>query len=347
MNNIRRRYSCSKNFLYCVTAFYIFNGTVYSQQPRYEVTTTKYLLGTQIDITGIHKDIDSLKKAMYFAYKEIERIQGVMSIQIDTTEVSKINHNSGIMPVKVSYETYSIIDRSVEYSKKYNGLFDITIGPISDLWGFSSEHKITSVPDKRAVDSLVKLVDYKLIRLNPEDTSVYLPLKGMMIDLGGIAKGYAVDRAVTVMKNYGMKDFFINAGGDLFVSGMKTDEQEWSVGIKAPRDESKIFARMNVKDMAVGTSGDYERFVIIDGKRYHHIFNTKTGYPVMISQSATALANTTEEAVVLSKIVFIYGADEYMKTKAATGVMGALVDSTGNIVYDERLKQFNNFEIVK
>ena len=168
-----------------------------------------------------------------------------------------------------------------------------------------------------------------------------------MIDLGGIAKGYAVDRAAEVMKKFWMKDFFINAGGDLYVSGMKTDDQEWSVGIKAPRNESKIFARMNVKNMAVGTSGDYERYVIIDGKRYHHIFNTKTGYPVMISQSATALANTTEEAVVLSKIVFIIGADEYMKTKEGSGVLGAIVDSSGKIVYDERLKQNNNFEIVK
>jgi len=348
VNKINPRFIYSRIFLFCFIVFYFCTcGNTFSQQPRYEVTTTKYLLGTQIDITGIHSDIDSLKKAMYYAYKEIERIQGVMSIQIDTTEVSRINHNSGISPVKVSYETYSIISRSIEYSQKYNGMFDITIGPISDLWGFSSEHKINSVPDRRIVDSLIKLVDYKLIRLNPADTSVYLPLKRMMIDLGGIAKGYAVDRASEVMKKNGMKDFFINAGGDLYVSGMKTDEQQWSVGIKAPRDESKIFARMNVKDMAVGTSGDYERYVIIDGKRYHHIFNTKTGYPVMISQSATAIANTTEEAVVLSKIVFIYGADEYMKTKQLTGILGALVDSTGNIVYDERLKENNNFEIVK
>src|SRR5207253_1411949 len=158
------------------------------------------------------------------------------SIQIDTTEVSRINHNSGLAPLKVSWETYSIISRSIDYSKKYNGIFDITIGPISNLWGFSSDTKITSVPDKKIIDSLLKLVDYNLIQLNSSDTSVYLPLKGMVIDLGGIAKGYAVDRAAKVMKKYGMKDFFINAGGDIYASGMKTDSLKWTVGIKAPRD---------------------------------------------------------------------------------------------------------------
>ncbi len=113
----------------------------------------------------------------------------------------------------------------------------------------------------------------------------------MKIDLGGIAKGYAVDRAAQVMKEYGMKDFFVNAGGDIYVSGTKTNDQKWSIGIKNPRDEKKIIADFEVTDMAIGTSGDYERFVIIDGIRYHHIFNTHTGYPVMLSQSGLPCLN--------------------------------------------------------
>lgn len=319
----------------------------YAQQPKYEVTTTKYLLGTQIDITAIHSDIDSMKKAMYFAFKEIERIQGVMSIQIDTTEVSKINLNAGISLVKVSWELYSIISRSINYSKKYNGIFDITIGPISELWGFSSDKKITSLPDKNIIDSLIKLVDYNLIILNPGDTSVFLLKKGMKIDLGGIAKGYAVDRATEVMRKYGMKNFFINAGGDIFVSGTKSNEQQWCIGIKNPRDEKKIIANFELTELAIGTSGDYERYVIIDGKRYHHIFDTHTGFPVMISQSGTALAETAEEAVVLSKVVFIIGAEEYLKTKNNSGIMGVIVNGEGKIVYDDRLINLYNFKLVK
>ena len=318
----------------------------FAQQPKYEVKTTKYLLGTEIDITAVHGDIDSMKKAMYYSFKEIERIQQVMSVQIDTSEASEINLNAGIAPVKVSKELYSIIERSVDYSEKYKGIFDITIGPISVLWGFSSDKKINSVPDKNIIDSLIKLVNYKHITLDPADTSVFLINKGMRIDLGGIAKGYAVDRATEVMKKYGMKDFFINAGGDIYVSGMKTADQKWSVGIKDPRDVNKIIANFEVSDIAVGTSGDYERFVIIDGKRYHHIFNTMTGYPVMISQSGTAFAATAEEAVVLSKVVFITGGEEYLRSKDFTGIMGVIVTENGKIVYDDRLTELYNFKVL-
>lgn len=318
-----------------------------AQIPKYEVTTTKYLLGTQIDITAIHSDIDSMKKAMYFAFKEIERIQGVMSVQTDTTEASEVNLNAGISPVKVSIELFSIIERSIEYSKKYDGIFDITIGPISELWGFSSDKKITSVPDAGIIDSLIRLVDYKLILLNPGDTSVFLLKTGMKIDLGGIAKGYAVDRATEIMKKFGMKDFFVNAGGDIYVSGAKSNEQKWSIGIKNPRDEKKIIANFEVSGLAIATSGDYERYVIIGGKRYHHIFDTRTGYPVMISQSATALALTTEEAVVLSKVLFIKGAEEYLITKDETGIRGVIVSEDGKIVYDESLDTEFNFSLIK
>ncbi|MEZ4691449.1 MAG: FAD:protein FMN transferase [Ignavibacteria bacterium] len=148
-----------------------------AQQPKFEVTTSKYLLGTKIDITAIHSDIDSMKKAMYFAFREIERIQGVMSVQLDTTEASLINKNAGIAPVRVSSELYSIISRSIDYSKKFEGIFDITIGPISELWGFSSDKKITELPDSNLINSLLKLVNYNLIILNPDDTSVFLSEK--------------------------------------------------------------------------------------------------------------------------------------------------------------------------
>ncbi len=327
--------------------FFLTYTDSHAQLPKYEVNTTKYLLGTQIDITAIHENIDSMKKAMYFAFKEIERIQGLMSIQIDTTEASLVNQNAGISPVKVSPELYSIIERSIAYSNKYDGIFDITIGPISELWGFSSDIKLTSLPDQSIIDSLIKLVDYKLILLNPLDTSVFLQKKGMKIDLGGIAKGYAVDRATEVMRKHGMKDFFVNAGGDIFASGTKDQYKKWSIGIKDPRNEKNIIASLDVSGLAVGTSGDYERYVIIDGKRYHHIFDPETGYPVMKSQSATAIAETSEESVVLSKVLFILGAEEYLKTKNETGIIGVIVSSEGEIIYDENLSSLYYFRLIK
>lgn len=302
-------------------------------------------MGTKFDITAIHTSIDSMKKAMYFAFKDVERIQGVMSSAIDTSEIFKVNSLAGEKPVKISYETYSIIERSINYSKKYGGIFDITIGSITELWGFSGDEPVIKIPEQKAIDSLIKLVGYQKIVLNPSDTSVFLPERGMKIDLGGIAKGYAIDRASMIMKKYGMNNFFINGGGDIYVCGYKSEGVKWSVGIEHPRKKNAIIASLDVNDMAVGTSGDYERFAIINGVRYHHIFNVTTGYPSMTSESATAIASTTEEAVVLSKILFINGAEKY--TYDNQNIPGVIVDLEGKTYYEDRLLKDYNFKLIK
>jgi len=302
-------------------------------------------MGTKINITAVSGSIDSMKKAMYFSFKEIERIQGVMSSQIDTSEISAINSAAGISSVHVSYETYSIIERSVAYSVKYP-CFDITIGPISELWGFSSDHPVLTVPDQNVIDSLLLLVGYEKIKLNAADTSVFLSIKGMKLDLGGIAKGYAIDRAAVEMKKYGMNNFFINAGGDIYVNGTKTKDEKWLIGIKHPRNESKIFAALVLPgDGAIGTSGDYERYMIIEGKRYHHIFDVKTGFPVMVSESATSFAATAEEAVILSKYFFIIGGNKYNTEQI--GLPAIIVTANGDIIYDKKLENTHSLQLVK
>ncbi len=302
-------------------------------------------MGTEFEITAVHTSIDSMKKAVYYALREVERIQGVMSMQIDTSEVYKINSNAGLNPVKVSYETYSIIERSIEYSKKYEGVFDITIGPVSVRWGFNGDKPVTEIPSQRTIDSLLKLVGYEKIKLNSADTSVYLELKGMMLDLGGIAKGYAVDRASIVMKEKGITNFIVNGGGDMFVSGYKNPGQlqKWSVGIKHPRKDNSILAVFEINDMAVGTSGDYERFAIINGTRYHHIFDPKTGLPSNTSQSSTSIAPSTEEAVILSKYFFITGSS----LLTSINYNGIIVDSSGKIYSSPEMKTLHNLIISK
>lgn len=321
--------------------------TANSQESKlYEFSASKYLMGTQFEITTVHTSIDSMKKAVYFALVEVERIQSVMSMQIDTSEISKINSMAGIQPVKVSYETYSIIERSIEYSKKYDGVFDITVGPISERWGFNSDQPVTEIPSNSTIDSLLKLVGYEKIRLIPADTSVYLELKGMMLDLGGIAKGYAVDRASDIMRSKGMKNFIVNGGGDMYVSGYKniSQNQKWSVGIKHPRRENSLLALFEINDMAVGTSGDYERYTIINGKRYHHIFDPKTGWPSKTSQSATTIAPTTEEAVILSKYFFIKGGNVLSD---GAGRDGVVVDAAGTVFSSQNMKSLYNITLNK
>jgi thiamine biosynthesis lipoprotein len=303
-------------------------------------------MGTEFEITAVHTSIDSMKKAIYYALREVERIQGVMSMQIDTSEVYRINSNAGIKPVKVSYETYSIIERSIEYSKKYNGVFDITIGPVTVRWGFNGDKSVTEIPGQTTIDSLLKLVGYEKIKLNPADTSVYLEQKGMLLDLGGIAKGYAVDRASFIMKEKGITNFIVNGGGDMYVSGYKNPGllQKWSVGIKHPRNENNVLAVFEINDMAVGTSGDYERFAIINGTRYHHIFVPNTGWPSNISQSSTSIATTTEEAVILSKYFFITGSSLLNQNN---GFNGVVIDSAGTVTASTDMKNLYNILISK
>jgi thiamine biosynthesis lipoprotein len=147
------------------------------------------------------------------------------------------------------------------------------------------------------------------------------------------------------MKESGMKNFFVNGGGDMYVSGYKEGTQKWVVGIKHPREENKLIADLEISDGAVGTSGDYERFVIIDGKRYCHIFNTKTGYPIDISESGTAIAPTTEEAVILSKYLFIMGTKKYKSENIEVPEM--IIDLTGGVAYNEALMKPYNFRLLK
>jgi len=304
-------------------------------------------MGTTFTITVSYTGVDTTKKAMYYALKEVERIENLMSSTKESSDIYKINKDAGIRPVKVSYETFSIIQRSIRYSEQYNGIFDITIGPISDLWGFNSDTPVKQVPPENVIDSLVKFVDYEKIILNEADTTVFLPEAPMKLDLGGIAKGYAVDRASGIMKKMGMENFFVNGGGDVYISGLKDGINKWSMGIEHPRDPNKIIGELWLKDMAIGTSGDYERYAIIDGIRYCHIFDTKTGYPAHLSQSASAVAPTVEEAVILSKVLFIYGYRKYDGMREKLNTVGVIVDSAGTVHYDEVLREKYGFTVVK
>jgi thiamine biosynthesis lipoprotein len=326
-----------KSFLFTVISLLFVSACHYSNlqsQQIYELDASKSLMGTEFTITANSSDIDKCKKAMYYALKEVERIDRILGLEHDSSEVNKINSSAGLKPVKVSAETFDIIKRSIEYSKKYDGIFDVTIGPISDIWGFNTNPPLKDNPDKSIVDSLIKFVNYNKIILNEQDTSVFLQEAPMRLDLGGIGKGYAIDRAVYIMKQNGMNSFLISGGGDIYVCGYKFENQKWSVGIKHPREDEKLIGKIEAVDEAIGTSGDYERYRIIDGIRYHHIFDIKTGFPSLSSQSATSIAPTAEEAVVLSKYIFILGYEKFNSIKDTKGIEGLVIDAEGNVRYD-------------
>jgi thiamine biosynthesis lipoprotein len=316
-----------------------------SDTTMYKVSVMKYLMGTTVETTVRGPDVDLCKRALLASYEEMQRIENLLSCYKDSSEVSAINREAGVHPVKVSYETLSMIKRSKAYCKKYKGVFDITIGPLSDLWGFSEDKEIV-LPEDKTIKKLVKLVNYRDIDINENDTTVYLDKKGMSLDLGGIAKGYAIDRGSAVLKSMGITNFILNAGGDIYVSGTKDKDTLWKVGIKHPRYTNDLVGEFNLKDYAVATSGDYERFKIINGVRYHHILDPSTGYPGRLSESSTILAPTAEEADATATYIFLLGWKKALSDKTLKYPM-LFVSSDGSIHYNKVFEKEYNLEIIK
>ncbi len=308
---------------------------------EFEVTASKYLLGTLVEAKIFTADIEKGRTALYKSFREIERIEALLSSYKDSSEISEINRCSGIRPVKVSFETYSILSRCLEYFKLSKGKFDVTIGAVSLLWGFSSETPRVTPPLQEAIDSALALTGIKDMVLNPSDTTVFLERRGMKIDLGGVAKGYAIDRAAASLDSSGIKSFLINAGGDIYVRGEKPDGNKWVVGVKNAYPDKKnkyeLIARFDLKDMSIATSGDYERFFDYNGRRYHHIIDPATGYPGTMIRSVSIIAETAELADVLATWGFLEPGK-----MPSSGAGYLICDSLNNLIYDaQQLKNYN------
>ncbi len=334
--------------LVCISAvfFVMFSAALRAEgdTTMYSLSVNKYLMGTTVETTARSSDVNECKAALVAAYEEMSRVENLLSCQKDGSEISAINRSAGIHPVKVSYETLEMMKRAKAYCRNYGGVFDVTIGPLSDLWGFSEDKEIV-LPTAGEIKKLDKLVNYRDIGINEQDSTVYLKKKGMSVDLGGIAKGYAIDRGSAVLKEKGITNFILNAGGDLYVSGTKDGSTEWRVGIKHPRRTNDLAGAFNLKDYAVATSGDYERFRIINGKRYHHILDPATGYPGSLSESSTIIAPTAEEADATATYVFLLGWKKALSDKQL-GYPCLIIASDGSIHYNDVFKEKYNLEVM-
>ena len=335
-------------FSYILISFLVFftaNINPQTDTTMYKLSVMKYLMGTTVETTARSTDVNHCKEALLAAYKEMQRVENLLSCEKDSSEISVINRAAGLQPVKVSYETFEMIKRSKAYCKKYHGVFDVTIGPLSNLWGFSEDKEIV-LPLDSTIKKLKKLVNYNDMIINEKDTTVFLNKKGMSIDLGGIAKGYAIDRGCAVLKEMGITNFILNAGGDIYVSGTKDKNTLWKLGIKHPRNTNDLIAEFNLKDYAVATSGDYERFKIINGVRYHHILNPATGYPGRLSESSTILAPTAEEADATATYIFLLGWKKTLSDKELNYPL-LIVSSDGSVHYNKIFEKKYNLELVK
>ena len=293
-------------------------------------------MGTLVEISVIGRNKDKVEASIHDAFGEMERVEGLMSRRIPESDVSRINGRAGIKPVKVSAEVLKVIRRAEEISKTSRGYFDISIGALLDLWGF--EGNGGNLPGKDEVNETLHSVGYRAIHVDEMASTVELKRKGMRIDLGGIAKGYAVDRAFELLTSRGYRNMIVNAGGDMRVGGKKINGP-WVIGIQDPRDQSRILATLDAGDISVATSGDYERYFTKEGTRYHHLLNPFTGSPAQQCRSVTILAKDALSADALATAVFVMGPNRGLRLiEAMEGVEGLIVSADGEIIVSEGLK---------
>jgi thiamine biosynthesis lipoprotein len=242
------------------------------------------------------------------AFAEMERLEGMLSAWVSTSDINRINDAAGGKPITVSPDTWQVILYTQELSRQTEGAFDITIGAVMRLWDFQSPE--AQVPDETAIQRSLLLVEPHQLLLDTVNVKVGLRRRGAAVDLGGAAKGYAVDRAIAILKEHGVKAAMVDAGGDIGLLGRKSGGEAWKIGIRHPRLPGEIIEILQVDSGAVATSGDYERFFLQDNVRYHHILDPGTGMPARGAVSATILAKTALEADVLATAVFVLGPEK-------------------------------------
>jgi len=284
-------------------------------------------------------DAQAVNGAIDSAIAEIVRIEALMTTWQPTSDLSKVNEAAGKRAVGVSKESYDIVAEAVHASEISEGTFDITFESLHGLWKFDQDLD-PHPPSEADVKAKLPLVNYKHIKLDAKATSIMLDAPGVRISLGGIAKGYAVDRAVSVLDQAKITSFYAQAGGDLFTRGKKPDGTEWQAGVHDPRGpEGSFFALLPTSDHAFSTAGDYERAYIANGKRYHHIIDPRTGFPATASRSVTLWAPTALLADELDDAVFILGPEKGLKlVESIDGVGAVIVDAKNTVWISERLK---------
>jgi thiamine biosynthesis lipoprotein len=264
------------------------------------------LMGNRFEISVVCHDAEIAQQHIDAAVTEIQRVEKLFTTFSDDSQTNLINQNAGIKPVKVDREVFNLIVRSIRISDLTQGAFDITYGSIDkSLWNFDTN--MTTLPDEETARRAVKLINYKNILLDEANTAVYLRKKGMRIGFGGIGKGYAAERAKLILRLRGVVSGIVNASGDLTCWGLQPDGTKWTIGIVNPNLKHEIFSYLQISDMAIATSGSYEKFAVIGGKKYSHTINPRTGLPLTGIKSVTIITTNAEVADAMATPVTIMG----------------------------------------
>jgi len=268
---------------------------------------TQFVMGTLVEITLVAENNKASAEALRGAFQEMRRVEALMSRRIEGSDVSRVNEYAGKKVMAVSNDLISVIKVALETSHLSDGRFDVTVGSLVRLW--EKCWKENRVPSQEEVVGALQLVDYHDLEVDGEKNTLFLRREGMQLVLGGIAKGYAVDQAYRFLRDRGFTDLIVNAGGDLRAAGSKLG-LPWVVGIQNPRDKTKMVGTLEVTDAAVATSGDYERYYMKDGVRYHHILDPLTGFPARGCRGVTVLGDELMRTDALATAVFVLGPEK-------------------------------------
>lgn len=318
----------------------ILAGCSKNNKPSEPLSKSEILMGTVVTVT-LYDSND--QKILDKVFNKVKELESTLSINENGTLVDKINQAAGSNPVKVDYDTYAVIKKGIEYSKLSNGLFDISVGPIVKLWNIGLPE--AKVPTQEEIDEKLPLIGYNDVELNDKDETVYLKRNGMMIDLGGIAKGYAADVISNMLTEEGVKNAIINLGGNVFAHGKKLNGDDWKIGIQNPFSErGGLVGTVTTSNKSIVTSGIYERYIEKDGVKYHHILSPTTGYPYENEIAGiTIVSDTSTDGDALSTSVFAMGVENGMKfVNSIDGIDAIFITKDNKVYITEGLKNIFN-----
>jgi FAD:protein FMN transferase len=308
-------------------------------KPR-ELSRSEFVLDTVCSVRIIGSRDESLLDE---AFTRLRAIDDELNSYKPELQVAAVNKSAGVAPVRVSDGALSVVARDLEYSRLSDGAFDPSVGPLVKLWGIGTDH--ARLPEKSEIDSALALVGWRDVVVDKEAKTIFLRRAGMALDLGSTTKGYAADGVADSLRSRGVKKAIIDLGGNVMVIGSRPDGKPWRVGLQDPYEQrGSLLGVASIVDESMVTSGAYERYLDIGGKRYHHILDTKTGYPVDTGlQSVTVIAPRSFDADGLTTTIFALGRERGMELAKSRGVGAIIVDSNRKVYLSPGLSK--KFEI--
>lgn len=300
-----------------------------------EFKQSERLMGNDFEITVVAAEEAWAREKIALAIAEIRRIERLLTTFDESSQTNQVNQQAGIGPVKVDPEVFALIKRSLKISAVTDGAFDITYGSVDKrLWNFDRNMK--QLPDPHIAKAAVKLINYRNVLLDETMSTVLLKEKGMRIGFGGIGKGYAADMAKALLVKEGVQSGIVNASGDLITWGTQADHKPWTIGIAHPDDARAAFSCLNISNLAIATSGNYEKYVLIDGKKYSHTINPKTGMPVSGIKSVTIISPYAEIADAMATPVMVMGVKAGLHLIDQIDYLGCIIVDDHNKIYSSK-----------